>query len=145
MSCKRPTKVIISLLTLFLAYLKQDIAMAVGQPVLSEAKADMAPLEQGQAAPLIESIRLNPFLSFEEERNFLAPKRLALIVLNYLNLSAIFCSPEKTNSKAIINGMICRMGDVVDARDGKKIVEIQPRAVILRDMRDVEYIVTLYK
>ena len=105
----------------------------------------MAPLEQGQAAPLIESIRLNPFLSFEEERNFLAPKRLALIVLNYLNLSAIFCSPEKTNSKAIINGMICRMGDVVEARDGKKIVEIHPQAVILRDMRDVEYIVTLYK
>ena len=145
MSCKRSTKVIISLLTLSLAYLKQDITMAIGQPVLLEAKADMAPLEQGQATPLIESVRLNPFLSFEEERNFLAPKRLALIVLDYLNLSATFCSPEKTNSKAIINGMICRMCDVVEARDGKKIVEIHPQAVILRDMRDVEYIVTLYK
>lgn len=145
MSCKRSAKVIISLLILFPVYLKQDIAIVVGQPVLLEAKTDVVPPEQGQAAPLIESVRLNPFLSSEEEQDFLAPKRLALIVLDYLNLSAIFCSPEKTNSKAIINGMIFKMGDVIDARDGKKIVEIHPQAVILRDMRDAEYIVTLYK
>lgn len=145
MNCKRLAKVVILLLILFPGYLKQDIDMAVGQPVLPEVKADMSTLKQGQAAPLIESLRLNPFLSFEEEQSFLAPKRLALIVLDYFNLSATFCSAEKINSKAIINGMVCKIGDVIDPVDAKKIVEIQPKAVILRDVRDIEYIVVLYK
>ena len=64
MNRKRSAKVIISLLILFPAYLKQDIAMAAGQMVMSDVKADAAVLKQEQAAVLIESVRINPFLSF---------------------------------------------------------------------------------
>lgn len=145
MSRKRSARIIISLLTLFLAYLKQDIAIAVGQPVLSEVKADTAALKQEQAAPLIESVRSNPFLSLEEERDFFRPKEpLASTVLDYFNLSAIFCSQTKTENKAIINGMICRVGDEIDA-NSKKIVEIQPRAVILKDINGLKYLLRLNK
>ena len=71
---KRAAKIIISWLILFSAYLKQDIAIAVGQPVLPEAKADAAVLRQEQTVPLAVSVRLNPFLSFEEEGIFSGPK-----------------------------------------------------------------------
>jgi len=142
---KRSAKVIISLLILFPAYLKQDIAMAAGQMVMSDVKADAAVLKQEQAAVLIESVRINPFLSFEEERNFFGPKEPpAPIALDYFNLSAIFCSQTKTENKAIINGMICKVGDEIDA-DNKKIVEIQPREVILKDTNGLEYLLRLNK
>ncbi len=145
MSCKRSARVIISLLTLFLAYLEQDITMAVGQPVLPEVRTDMTALEQGGAAPSIEPVRLNPFLTFEEERDFFSPKEPSRVVLDYFNLSAVFCSPEKTNSKAIINGMIYKAGDEIDTVNSKKIVEIQPKAVILKDTRGLEYLLMLYQ
>ena len=146
MSCKKSTRVIISLLTLFLVYLKRDITIAVGQSVLPEVKADMSAFKQEQAAPLIEPVRSNPFLSFEEERNFFGPKEPpAPIVLDYFNLSAIFCSQAKTENKAIINGMICKVGDEIDAVNSKKIVEIQPKAVMLKDINGLEYLLMLSK
>ena len=139
------TKVIISLLILFLTYLKQDIAMAVGQPVMPEAKAEAAVLAQEQTALFIGPVRLNPFLSLEEERNFSKLKEPpAPVMLDYFNLSAIFCSQTKTENKAIINGMICKVGDEIDA-DNKKIVEIQPREVILKDTNGLEYLLRLNK
>lgn len=141
---KRLARVIISLLILSSACLKQDMPMAVGQLVMPEAKVEAAVLKQEQAAPFIELVRLNPFLSIEEERNFAGPKKPpAPIVLDYFNLSAIFCSQIKTGNKAIINGMICKVGDEVDAINSKKIVEIQPRVVILKDMAGLEYLLRL--
>lgn len=143
MSCKRLTRVIILLLTFFPTYLKQD--MAIGQPVLPEAKSDAASLEPRQAASLIEPVRLNPFLSFEEERNFLAPKEPLRVILDYFNLSAIFYSQEKTENKAIINGIICKVGDEIDVINSKKIVQIQPKVVILKDINGLEYLLMLNK
>lgn len=145
MNCKRSVRVIISLIILSLIYLEQKITAANDeQLVMSEAKADTAAPEQEQAVPFIESDRVNPFLSLEEERDFVAPKELTRIVLDYFNLSATFCSPEKTNSKAIINGMICKVGDEIDAVNSKKIVEIQPKRVILTDTNGLEYLLMLY-
>ena len=139
------TKVIISLLILFLTYLKQDIAMAVGQPVMPEAKAEAAVLAQEQTALFIGPVRLNPFLSLEEEQNFSKLKEPpAPVMLDYFNLSAIFCSQIKTENKAIINGMICKVGDEIDA-DHKKIVEIRPREVMLKDANGLEYLLRLNK
>lgn len=145
MSCKRSAKVIISLLILFPVYLKQDIVIVVGQPVLPEAKADTAVFRQEQTVPLAGPARLNPFLSLEEEGDFFGPKEPPVpIVLGYFNLSAIFCSQAKTENKAIINGMICKVGDEIDA-NSKKIVEIQPRMVILKDVNGKEYLLMLNK
>lgn len=145
MNHKGAAKVIISWLILFPAYLKQDITIAVGQPVLPEAKADTAVFRQEQTVPLAGPARLNPFLSLEEEGDFFGPKEPpAPIVLDYFNLSAIFCSQTKTENKAIINGMICKVGDEIDA-NSKKIVEIQPRKVILKDMNGQEYLLMLNK
>lgn len=141
---KRLAKVIISLLILSLTCLKRDMPMAVGQLVMPEAKVEAAVLKQEQAAPFIEPVRLNPFLSLEEERNFSGPKEPARIMLDYFKLSAIFCSQAKTENKAIINGMICRVGDEIDA-NSKKIVEIQPRAVILKDINGLKYLLRLDK
>lgn len=146
MNRKRSAKVIISLLILFPAYLKQDMAIAVGQLVMPDTKADGAVLKQEQAAPLIGPVRVNPFLSLEEEGNFFGPKEPpAPIVLDYFKLSAIFCSQIKTENKAIINGMICKAGDEVDAINSKKIVEIRPGEVILKDINGLEYLLRLNK
>ena len=39
--------------------------------------------------------------------------------------------------------MICKVGDEVDAINSKKIVEIQPRVVILKDITGLEYLLRL--
>ena len=145
MNHKRAAKIIISWLILFSAYLKQDVAIAVGQLVMPEAKADAAVIRQEQTVPIVGPVRLNPFLSLEEEGNFFGPKEPpAPVVLDYFNLSAIFCSQAKTENKAIINGMICKVGDEIDA-NSKKIVEIQPRMVTLKDMSGQKYLLILNK
>lgn len=89
--------------------------------------------------------RLNPFLSRDEERFYSEPKRPAFVVLGNYNLSATFRSLVSSESKAIINGMVCKIGDIIDPRDGKMLIEIQQQAVILRDAWNVEYILMLYK
>ncbi|MEK6563857.1 MAG: hypothetical protein AABZ65_02375 [Candidatus Omnitrophota bacterium] len=145
MNHKRAAKIIISWLILFSAYLKQDVTIAVGQPVLPEAKTDAAVIRQEQIVFLAGPVRLNPFLSFEEEGDLFGPKEPpAPVVLDYFNLSAIFCSQAKTENKAIINGMICKVGDEIDA-NSKKIVEIQPRMVTLKDMSGQKYLLILNK
>ncbi|HCD37203.1 MAG TPA: hypothetical protein DEQ77_00450 [Candidatus Omnitrophica bacterium] len=138
-------RVIISLIVLPFIYLEQKITMAIEQPVLPEVRTDMTVLKPGGAAPSIESVRVNPFLTFEEERDFFSPKEPSRVMLDYFNLSAIFCSQIKTENKAIINGRIYKTGDEIDAVNSKKIVEIQPKAVILRDTSGLEYLLMLYQ
>lgn len=71
--------------------------------------------------------RLNPFLTEKEEAAFKDIDERE--VINYLNLSAIFYSSSK-ESKAIIDGRIYKVGDVLD---NKKIVEINPEEIVLKD------------
>jgi hypothetical protein len=80
--------------------------------------------------------RLNPFLTREEEEIFRRLK--GRIPIDYLNLSAIFYSPDN-ESRVIIDGQILRKGQTIDS---KKIVEIQPEVVILKDTQG-EYIMRL--
>lgn len=144
MSRKRAVKLIASWLILLPACLRQDLTAAFGQPAIPEAKADAPAFKQEPAAMFIEQARSNPFLSLDEERNFFGPKEPpAPIVLDYFNLSAIFYSQTKTGSKAIINGMICEVGDEVDAVNSKKIAEIQPREVMLKGADGLEYLLRL--
>ena len=146
MSCKPLPRAVIPWLFLFLAYLRSDISIAVGQPAMPEVKVEAAMPEQEQIALLVGPARVNPFLSLEEEWNFLGPKEPpAPIVLDYFKLSAIFCSQVKTENKAIINGMICKVGDEVDVINSKKIVQIQPREVMLKDADGLEYLLRLNK
>ena len=81
------------------------------------------------------SLRKNPFLRWEEEKK-LAQKKMREII-NYLNLTAIFYSPSK--SFAVIDGYVVEEGDTIA---GKKVIEINPKAVILKDEKG-EYILPL--
>jgi hypothetical protein len=67
----------------------------------------------------------NPFLTSEEEVFF--KDKDNRVVINYLDLSAIFYSPPK--SYAIINGQIFKEGDIVD---NKRIEKIEPERVVLK-------------
>lgn len=81
--------------------------------------------------------RVNPFLTLEEEEFF---KDLGeAIPIDYLNLSAILYSPGV--SKIIINGYVLEVNDNID---GKKIIDIQPDKVTLKDAEG-EYVIRLRK
>jgi len=86
--------------------------------------------------------RINPFLTKEEEEIFQYSK--ARTPIDYLNLSAIFYSAESNKSMAIIDGEILREGQTID---NKRIVKIQPKAVILEDEQSAylqkQYIINL--
>lgn len=85
----------------------------------------------------LSQIRVNPFLTAEEEELF---KDLGKAVpIDYLNLSAIFYSPGA--SKVIINGYVLEVNNNID---GKKVIDIQPDEVILKDSEG-EYVVRLRK
>ena len=86
-----------------------------------------------------ENARLNPFLSAEEEAAF-ADSGSNYILIDYLAPSAIIYSPDG-NSKAIINGRILRLGNLID---DKEIIAIRPEEVIVKDSQS-EYILKLKK
>lgn len=84
-----------------------------------------------------DTVRANPFLTLEEEESF---KDLGeAIPIDYLNLSAIFYSPGA--SKVIINGYVLELNDNID---GKKVIDIQPNKVTLKD-DEGEYVIRLRK
>jgi len=78
----------------------------------------------------------NPFLTHNEEKEFGAKKE----AIGYLNLSAVFYAPG--HSYAVINGRIVREKDTID---NKKIVNINPESVILKDGAGAEYIIEMKK
>lgn len=78
----------------------------------------------------------NPFLTREEEESFKDTGKR--IPLGSMMLSAVVYS-QVEKSKAIINGRILREGDLIE---NKQVIEIQPEAVVLKDIQG-EYIVTL--
>lgn len=78
-----------------------------------------------EAAQLALS-RSNPFLTKEEEENY--KETQGRIIIDDMTLSAVMYSPP--NSKVIIDGSIFKEGDDLGS---KKIIEIQPKAVILKD------------
>ena len=82
------------------------------------------------------SKRTNPFLSEEEEKTFGKS-----ILIDYLLLSAILYSSFSSNSRAIINGQILKIGNYID---NKEVVKIEPEEVILKDDQN-EYCVRLKK
>lgn len=98
---------------------------------------------EGGASGIVFS-RKNPFLSIAEEAYFNQPHKVVSIIEDYV-VSAIFCSPDKAEDKAIINGMISKVGDEIGTVNRKKIVEIQPKEVILQDMNGLEYLLRLDK
>lgn len=131
-------------LTLIILTCALPLHCARAQQEAPSAVAAQKSEDSGHVATLA-SVKLNPFLSLDEEKRYSEPKKPVFVMLSNYNLSAIFRSQVHSEDKAIINGMICKVDDIIDSADGKKIVEIQPQAVILRDIKDVEYILTLYK
>lgn len=129
--------------------LNKACALIIGLFLISGCarKASVAPKES-QKPPLLQSeektgreivtlaeknderIR-NPFLSEDSENKeiLFTNSRENTTLIHSLNLSAVFYSPEHTN-RAIINGEILKKGDSLG---NKKIVDIQPEAVILED------------
>ncbi len=91
--------------------------------------------EKKELGKLIVSLRKNPFLRWEEEKGLVQKKMRK--VIDYLDLTAIFCSPLR--SFAVINGYVVEKGDVIAE---KEVIEINPKSVILEDEKG-EYILPL--
>ena len=115
-----------------------DILACFGQ---SSQKKNESSAEQGQAQLQEEQVpegsstlQRNPFLSLTECASFLQGGEETL---EGVSLSAVFCSGD--NSYAVINGRILKINDVID---GRKVVEIRPDAVVLKDIQK-RYIVYL--
>ncbi|TAN62297.1 hypothetical protein EPN16_01850 [bacterium] len=89
-----------------------------------------------EADPASDELTRNPFLSAEEESEFRDAGKA--IPLDTLTLSAILYS-SADKSKAILQGRILQKGDSIG---DKKIIEIRPEAVILKDAA-TEYIIRL--
>ena len=90
-----------------------------------QQKKEEEKAKEEEAAQLALS-RTNPFLTKEEEENY--KETQGRIIIEDMTLSAVMYSPP--NSKVIINGSIFKEGDDIGT---KKIIEIQPKAVILKD------------
>ncbi|MBU4305086.1 MAG: general secretion pathway protein GspB [Candidatus Omnitrophica bacterium] len=115
-----------------------DIIAYFEQP---SQKKNESRAEQGQpglqAEPVPEDSlprQRNPFLSLAETVRFLQGDEETW---EGVSLSAVFYSGD--NSYAVINGRIVKINDVID---GKKVVEIRPDAVVLKDI-EKRYIVYL--
>jgi len=80
--------------------------------------------------------RLNPFLTTDEEASF--ENKSAQIPLEYLTVSAIIHSSDN-KSKAIINGQVYQVGDIID---NKQVLAINAEDVILKDTQG-EYIIKI--
>jgi hypothetical protein len=132
---KRPL-VILSLLIFLDLGLNSQISI-----IKAEKTASGQMLAQAQERKVelvnISLSRVNPFLTLEEEELFKDLSRATPI--DYLNLSAIFYLPGA--SKVIINGYVLEVNDNID---GKKIIDIQPDRVTLKD-HEREYVVALRK
>lgn len=100
-----------------------------------EAQIQEEPPQQ-EAAFLLNEITRNPFLT--EAENTVPAEVKKTVIIDYLSVSAILYS-DKGKSKAIINGQIIETGDSID---NKKVTEIQPETVTLKDDGN-EYLVKL--
>ena len=83
----------------------------------------------------IFSLRRNPFLTVDEEKEFGEGKKE---IISYLNLSAIIYAPG--NSYAVIDGRIVGEKGTIE---NKKVVKIDPQEVILKDEKGKEYIIRM--
>lgn len=138
---------IVLCVTLVLGCAKKEIAQIpaenFGPPTDSPPTQPVQPAQtrlSGQAKEAVSPVSelaQNPFLTDEEEKFAGLGK---VIPIDYLAVSAILYS-SSNRSKAIIDGKILEVGGSVD---NKKIVEILPEAVILKDAQ-AEYIVQLRK
>jgi hypothetical protein len=95
-----------------------------------------APVQAPQSSYFDALPRQNPFLSTDEESSF--ENKSAQIPLDYLTVSAIMHSP-KNKSKAIINGQVYEVGDIID---NKQVITINAEDVILKDTQG-EYIIKI--
>ena len=107
------------------------------QPILevmpAQQKAEEEKAKKAEAEELALA-RSNPFLTKEEEEAFRETQ--GRVPIKDMTLSAIMYSPP--NSKVIIDGAILKEGNTVGT---KKIIEIQPKMVILKDeTTKLEYI-----
>jgi hypothetical protein len=97
---------------------------------------EAAPEPASQASYFDSLPRLNPFLTADEESSF--ENKNAQIPLEYLTVSAIIHSAGN-ESKAIINGQVYQVGDILD---NKQVVVINAEDVILKDTQG-EYIIKI--
>ncbi|MDD4907783.1 MAG: general secretion pathway protein GspB [Candidatus Omnitrophica bacterium] len=104
--------------------------MAQAQSIGLEMKTVQQKTEEEKAreeeAAQLALARTNPFLTKEEEENY--KETQGRILIENMTLSAVMYSPP--SSKVIIDGAILKEGDNIGQ---KKIIEIQPKAVILKD------------
>jgi len=108
-------------------------------PLKKQAVLPVTEAVQAQAsqASYFDSLpRLNPFLTTDEESSF--ENKSAQIPLEYLTVSAIIHSADN-KSKAIINGQVYQVGDILD---NKQVVVINAEDVILKDTQG-EYIIKI--
>lgn len=116
----------------------QDGQEQPGESQGQTSQTDIAPETQKEKAkePVQDFAKMrNPFLTQEEENDL---KQIGTTIpINYLMLQAVLYSPNA--SRAIINGQIVVVGDSID---NKKVIRIEPEAVILKDAQS-EYIVRL--
>ena len=82
--------------------------------------------KDGQAEQV--GLRSNPFLTQKEEKALINMGNV--IILEYLNVSAIFYSPFDSQSRAIIDGKVLVLGNSID---NKEIMKINPENVVLED------------
>ena len=102
----------------------------------AEPRKTTQPLAGQETALAPDELTRNPFLSAEEESEFRDAGKA--IPLDTLLLSAILYS-SAAKSKVVLQGRILEKGDSIG---DKKIIEIRPEAVILKDAA-TEYIVRL--
>jgi len=108
-------------------YNQPDETAAVQKEAVQELKKEDVP----------EDIIHNPFLTDEENNEFLAAP--SAIPIEGLELSAVVYSQGSLISRAVINGRVVKVGDVVD---NKTIFAIEPEAVRLKDEQG-EYIIRM--
>lgn len=114
---------------------KEEVTSLVDEEPFEEEVKKVNMKEKNRVDKIIFSSRRNPFLMWEEEKKF-AQKKIREVI-DYLDLTAIFYSPSK--SFAVIEGHVVEEGDMIA---GKRIVKINPKAVILEDEKG-EYILPL--
>ena len=105
------------------------------QKIVNKKKLVRAVVPPGKKNSNIVSLRRNPFLTIDEEKEFDEGKKE---IISYLNLSAIIYAPG--NSYAVIDGRI--VGEKGTIED-KKVVKIDPQEVILKDDQGKEYIIRM--
>lgn len=131
---------ILGMFVLF-ACVKKEEANAIGQTEKIQIEEDKQTpqIPPEESSPVISSgaeALPNPFLTREEEASLKDTGKR--VPIENLMLSAVIYS-QLEKSKAVINGQILRVGDLME---NKEVIEIQPEAVILKDTQS-EYVVRL--